>query len=174
MTRTVLLVSGPPAAGKSTLAAAVAAHLRWPLISKDDIKETLADALGGPAADPGWSRQLGGAAMAILWRLARRCPQAVLEANFRWRSELERARLHQLEATLVELHCVCPADELVRRYAQRAQTAHAVHPLRTLSPELIEECNRPMAAGQVIEVDTARPLDLPAVIRGLAAFGVTG
>lgn len=174
MTRTIVLVSGPPAAGKTTLAGAVAAQLQWPLICKDEIKETLADALGGPAGELGGSRQLGGAAMAVLWRLARRCPRAVIEANFRWGSELERARLHELDAAIVELHCTCPADELTRRFAERARTAHAAHPLRALTPELIAACNRPMGVGPVVEVDTARPVDLPAVMGQLAALGVIG
>lgn len=174
MTRTIVLVSGPPAAGKTTLAGAVAAQLGWPLICKDEIKETLVDVLEGPAGELNWSRQLGGAAMAVLWRLARRCPRAVLEANFRWGSELEHARLRQLEAAIVELHCVCPEDELIRRFAERARTAHAAHPLRTLTPELIAACSRPMGVGHVIEVDTARPVDLPAVMQALAALGVPG
>lgn len=45
------MVSGAPAAGKSTLARALAPRLGLPLISQDDIKETLFDALAPPAAD---------------------------------------------------------------------------------------------------------------------------
>lgn len=170
--RLIVLVSGPPAAGKTTLATAVAGELGWPLIGKDDIKEALVDALGGPSSEHDWSRRVGGAAMEVLWRLARRCPRAVLEANFRAGSELERERLQGLAATVVELHCVCPAEELVRRFAARAPTAHAAHPLRALPAELIAASSRPMAAGRVIEVDTARPVDVAAVMQQLAALGV--
>jgi predicted kinase len=45
VSRTLVLVSGPPAAGKTTVALPLAAALAWPLISKDDIKEALVDVL---------------------------------------------------------------------------------------------------------------------------------
>ena len=67
--RLIIVVSGAPAAGKTTLATAVAKARRLPVIGKDDIKETLVDALDGLASDPGWSRRIGGAAMQVLWRL---------------------------------------------------------------------------------------------------------
>jgi len=170
--RRIVLVSGPPGAGKTTLAVPLAARLGWPLIGKDDIKEALVDALGGPTGELAWSRRAGGAAMEVLWRLARRCPEVVLEANFRYQSEVERTRLHQLHAAIVEVHCVCPADELMRRFTERARTAHAAHPLHTLSPGLIAECDRPVGAGPVLEVDTSRPVDLPGLLARLAALGM--
>ncbi|WP_198152803.1 AAA family ATPase [Pseudofrankia sp. DC12] len=108
----IILVSGPSAAGKTTLATALARALELPLICKDDIKETLVDALGRPVDDLSWSRRIGGAAMELLWRLAQRCPAAVLGANFRLHSDYEQTRLRQLQAHLIEIHCVCPADEL--------------------------------------------------------------
>lgn len=37
--QTLLLFKGHPGTGKSTLAAALARHLAWPLIDKDDIKD---------------------------------------------------------------------------------------------------------------------------------------
>jgi predicted kinase len=157
--RVVILVSGPPAAGKTTLATALAGAMRLPLISKDDIKEPLIDALGGPADDLSWSRHVGSAAWEVLWRLAARCPMAVVEANFRPGSADEQERLRRLDATIVEVHCRCPADEIARRYAERAATAHPAHPLRRLPAEMIAEFDRPMAAGEVIEVDTTEPID---------------
>src|SRR5690348_6322567 len=47
-----VLVSGPPGSGKSTLAAPLAWALDWPVISKDAIKEALADSLG--VESEGW------------------------------------------------------------------------------------------------------------------------
>jgi predicted kinase len=159
--RRIVLVSGPPAAGKTTLATTLAHVLRMPLISKDDIKESLTDSLDGPAEDLDWSRRIGAAAMHVLWRLAERCPSAVLEANFRPRNAYEHARLHELDATVIEVHCVCPPDVLSRRFAERARTAHPAHPLKELSADLIAEYDRPMTVRDVIEVDTTRPVDVP-------------
>jgi len=92
-------VSGAPGAGKTSLAVPLAAELGYALISKDIIKEALHDALGAPDADLVWSRRLGGAAMELLWTLAARAPEVVLEANFRPYSEFERNRLSALAGT---------------------------------------------------------------------------
>jgi glycosyltransferase involved in cell wall biosynthesis len=43
---TLVVVTGPPASGKTTLARVIARELGWPLLAKDDITETLFDALG--------------------------------------------------------------------------------------------------------------------------------
>jgi predicted kinase len=79
----IVLVSGAPGAGKTTLAVPLACELGFPLLSKDDIKDALWDALDLPSADLLWSRKVGGAAMEVLWTLAMRYPCAVLEAPFR-------------------------------------------------------------------------------------------
>jgi predicted kinase len=165
-TRLTILVSGAPAAGKSTLAQALAAALGLPLISKDEIKETLVDSLAGLAAssdDLTWSRRMGGAAMEVLWRLAGRCPAVILEANFRPHSDYEQMRLRRLGGRQIEIRCVCPADELTRRFAVRAITAHAAHPLTALSAELLAEFDGPMGVGPTIDVDTSQPVDLVAL-----------
>jgi predicted kinase len=68
--RQVVLVSGAPGSGKTSLAGPLAAELGFTLLGKDRIKETLHDAHGAPAPDLAWSRRLGGAAMELLWALA--------------------------------------------------------------------------------------------------------
>jgi hypothetical protein len=74
--------------------------------------------------------------------VAQRCPAAVLEANFRPHSEYEQTQLRQLQAHLIEIYCVCPADELARRFAARARTAHPAHPLTELPADLLAEYDR--------------------------------
>jgi hypothetical protein len=89
MPRQIVLVSGPPGAGKTTLAVPLAAQLGFPLLTKDTIKEAIWDAFDPSPADLAWSRRIGGAAMRVLWAVAACCPQAVLEANFRPHSECQ-------------------------------------------------------------------------------------
>jgi predicted ABC-type ATPase len=58
---TLIVVSGAPGTGKSTIAAALGAALRFPVLSLDPIKEALADVLGLGGED--WSNQVGDAAL---------------------------------------------------------------------------------------------------------------
>src|SRR4051794_3017127 len=107
--RRLVIVSGPPGAGKSTLAGPLAAELALPLLAKDVIKESLFDALGHVEDDPlASSRRLGGAAMELLWRLAAECPAVAIEANFRTQSALERGKVRHLCERPVEVHCRIP------------------------------------------------------------------
>jgi adenylate kinase family enzyme len=110
--RRIVLITGSPGAGKSTLALPLAAALGFPLLSKDHIKETLHDALDAPAGDLASSRRLGAVAMALIWALAERCPQAaVLEANFLPGHPDTRPRLDALGATVIEVYCRCPPTD---------------------------------------------------------------
>lgn len=59
-----VIVSGPPASGKSTIAPAVARELSLPLIAKDTIKDALMSVL--PVPDVETSRQLGRGAVAAM------------------------------------------------------------------------------------------------------------
>jgi predicted kinase len=165
--RRIVLVSGAPGAGKTTLAVPLARELGLPLVAKDYIKETLWDSIVPPQGDLTWSRRLGGAAMEILWAVAERAPSAVLEANFRPHSERERTRLLGLDAHLVEVHCRCAPTEAARRFAERAATRHSAHVLSTLSPELLAEFDSPVGLGTVIEVDTELPMDIVVIARAV-------
>ena len=60
----ILLVTGPPASGKTFVARVLADRLGLQLIEKDTIKETLYDSLG--TDDGAWSQQLGRATFALI------------------------------------------------------------------------------------------------------------
>jgi hypothetical protein len=167
--RKIILVSGAPGAGKTTLALPLASRLGWPLIAKDQIKETLFDAMGGVGGSLEESRRFGAGAMETLWALAARCPQVVLEANFRPRSDYERARLSGLNGLVVEVHCVCGVSEAIRRFKARGLAGiHPAHPWRLMDDGVFAEFDRPMGVGEVITVDTTRPTDLDWVMTEIA------
>ena len=63
----LVVVTGPPAAGKTTVARGIAQRLRLPLVEKDTIKEALFDTLG--TGDLAWSRRLGEATYGVIWAL---------------------------------------------------------------------------------------------------------
>jgi predicted kinase len=159
--RRLVYVSGSPGAGKSSLAAPLAAELGYALLTKDLIKETLHGALGAPEPDLAWSRKLGGAAMELLWTLSARSADVLIEANFRPHSDYERSRLTALGGHPVEVHCACPVELAVARYQARAR--HPVHHLAHASVEGLAEWDRPVGIGTLITVDTTAPVDVTAV-----------
>jgi predicted kinase len=170
--RALVVVSGPPGAGKSTLAVPLSAALGFPLLSKDVIKETLFDALGHVDDDElASSRRLGAAAMELLWRLAEQFPAVVIEANLRSGSPYERERLRALSPRPVEVYCRLPADLAAERYADRGARPdhHAVHVLRSLPASAFEESQQPMRVGPVLEVDTSKPVDVLALASRIQA-----
>ena len=122
----VVVVTGPPASGKTTLARAIAAALGWPLYTKDDFKELLFDSLG--TGDLEWSTQLGSAAFELLALVLRTAREPlVVEANFR-RLELDRPA--------VQVFCTGAADALNERYRSRTGR-HPGHldDVRTIDPD---------------------------------------
>ena len=175
MPRRIVLISGPPASGKTTIARPLAAALDFALLTKDDIKESLFASLNGPPGDLAFSRRIGSAAMDLLWALAPHCPQLILEANFRTKSAHEREQLSALLASpnsrAVEIHCRIPLDEAARRFADRASTArhHPAHVLQEISLDQLSEFAQPFALCPVIEVDARRTLGIAALAERVRA-----
>ena len=119
----VVVVSGLPATGKTTLARALANDLRLPLVSKDDLKEILFDHLGGNESIG--TQKLGAASIALLYHLLETNLKSglstIVESNFR--PDLDGPKLRALAethaATLVQVHCRCDGDVLLNRFLAR-------------------------------------------------------
>ncbi|CAI9413029.1 AAA family ATPase [Nocardioides sp. T2.26MG-1] len=165
-----VLVTGPPASGKSTLAAALAVELRLPLLAKDTIKSGLVESLGAGSLEE--SRRLGAAAVRALLALARLNPGSVLDSVW-----VDRARgiedLAALSAPVVEVFCSCPRDVLEKRYAARGDDLGR-------PPEELwnDDSLRPLGGPwPVLEVDTGGTVDVLTLVQridadaGLAAIG---
>jgi len=172
-----VLVNGLPGSGKSTLARALAAELGLPLLSKDAVKETLADQLAALRVPDRWewSRLLGAAAGETLWRLlgdARGA--AVLEAP--WLGgpmrRIVRAGLDSAGVAAVqEVWCEIPVALARHRFEDRMAHRHPVHPERPGEPdgrwEVWAREAAPLALGPVHRIDTAAPVDVPALAAAL-------
>jgi predicted kinase len=159
----VVVVTGPPASGKSTIARKIAEGLPAPLVAKDPVKEALFDALG--TGDPSWSRKLGIAAYALLFLTleqeviaGRSC---VLEANFDHNEASAQLSAVQLRHGFRSLQIVCAAsrEALLERFVARSDSRHPGH----IDDERLEDVEESIDAGrwralelqgELIEVDT--------------------
>jgi predicted kinase len=162
----LIVVTGPPAAGKTTIAGQLAAQLQLPLIAKDTIKEALFDVLG--RGDLAWSQQLGAATFGVMLALAEESLAAggslVLEANFSRGSE---SRLAALPARFVQVHCTAPLELLLARYGSRERHPGHVDSQRidALREAVGSGRHEPLdLPGELIRVDTSGPVDVVAIL----------
>ncbi len=111
-----VILSGPPASGKSTLGPALAGELDTLYLAKDTIKQALIEELG--AADVEASRKLGAAAMRALIAVARQAGAGVLDGT--WLRDRTPGLVSSLPGPLVEVFCRCPQEVMEQRFAVRA------------------------------------------------------
>jgi predicted kinase len=158
-----VVMSGYPASGKSTLAAALADRLGFCLISKDAVLMTLYTAFQFGTGDAAASMRTGAAAWAVFWLQARASPRAVLDTNIQPSDRRQIDGLRSLGGTLVEVRCECPADLAKARYAARAGIGHPAQRHMALDDERLALYARPIGVGDIITVDTSLPVDLDSV-----------
>jgi predicted kinase len=166
---TFVVVSGPPASGKTTLSRAIAPILGLPLIAKDTIKRALMTVL--PVPDVAASRVIGRASVAALLAVAAESSGgAVLESV--WHRSYALGELRRLPGQVVEVFCRCDPVLAAERYALRAGSRDAGHfDAERVTAELWnDEVARPVAGGwPVIEVDTAVSVDVEALVAAIRA-----
>ncbi len=135
-----ILVTGMPAAGKSTMAEAIAERLKLPAISKDSIKELLFDHVGFQSRAE--KVNLGIASMKIMYYAAGQLMKAgqpfILENNFEYSSEHGIKKLleqHQYSALTITL--TGDYKVIYRRFLERESRPdrHRGHVVNDCYPE---------------------------------------
>jgi predicted kinase len=160
----LIVVTGQPCTGKTSLARRLAADLGLPLVSRDDIKERLFDSLGW--SDRAWSRRLGQASYDLLYYTAELLLCAgqplILESNFSAvHSVGDLRRLKQTTgcATLV-IHCRTEWETLAQRFRQRSASGerHPGHVDDQVLGETLAEIQRRLAQREDAPLDLGGPV----------------
>ena len=167
----VVVVTGLPGAGKTTVSRALSKALTLPLLSKDAIKESLFDVLG--VRDREWSLQLGVAANKVLWTLLSHCPAGAIVDM--WLDPIRDVGVTQEGLALADVQtayeviCDCPAELAVQRYAGRVR--HPGHlPPDQATLQRIHDSSilmTPLGIGPTKRIDTTRPVDIPDLVEWL-------
>ncbi|MCF6111567.1 ROK family protein [Mesorhizobium muleiense] len=172
--RRAVLVNGIPASGKSTVSRGIAAHMGWPLLALDSIKNPFLEVLGG--GDREFNRILGRASYQAIWSVVGEAPAGTIFVVDAWfgfqpRQVLEdHLRSAGVEQT-AEIWCHAPGEVLAERYRARLDQRPAGHPGAAYIPELIELAKRaePLRRGPLLDVDTTRPIAFDAITQWLQA-----
>lgn len=129
--KTLIIVSGPPCTGKTTLAHKIADQFHLPFVNKDDIKESLFNSLG--TKDRAWSKQLGISSYQLLYYFTESILKAghslVVESNFRpeYDSEKFRDLITKYSITPFQIQCQTQGDVLFARFKERSESGER-HP----------------------------------------------
>ena len=170
-----ILVTGIPAAGKSTMAEALSERLKIPVISKDTIKELLFDNVGFQSRAE--KVKLGIASMEIMYYVAGQLMKAgqpfILENNFEYSSEqgmknlLEKYQYSALTITLTGDYKV-----IYQRFLERESSPdrHRGHVVNDCYPEKKENNPKTLKAKTISYENYVRGIEQ----RGFDAFCVDG
>jgi predicted kinase len=173
----LIITTGRPAAGKSTLAQWLSKELGIPVISKDRVREVLFDELGWK--DRKWAQLLGRTSIDIMFYFAEMQLQAgcslILDNSFEPSISVPRFQALQTKYGVETIQIVCNSDRdtLFNRFRERTKTGNR-HPghgdedvLEELCIYLAKEQSLMMdIGGSIIEIDTTdfSKIDYPALL----------
>jgi predicted kinase len=154
----LVVVTGVPGSGKSSLAWALADRLRCPFVSLDEIKEELAEGAEHTPLD--WLRY--DAEAELVRRVEAAAGEAVIDIWIAPRRDTERvaALLKPWWDRMVEVRCQVPAEVAVGRYVERHREWPHLPPDTETLDRIRDAVARPepLGAPRTVLVDTTRPV----------------
>ena len=151
----LVIVSGPPCSGKTTLARWLAQELALPLITKDAIKELLFDNLGW--SDRAWSNKLGRATYPLVYYFVESQLAAgrsfIVESNFepQFATSVFAELKHKYPFEPFQVQCHADGALLVKRFKERSESG-ARHPGH-VDPLIYDEVGRVLLKGKLASLD---------------------
>lgn len=144
MKPTIIIITGLPATGKTTIALGIAEKLHIPLIAKDEIKECLGDTLGCRSIKQ--SKALGSASYSVLFLLLEKLIRAdiscITETFFRKEiaTEFFTSLQRKHPCRLIQILLKSNLDVIIDRLDKRVNTGirHPVH-RDTIDPGISKE-----------------------------------
>ncbi len=177
----LVIITGLPCSGKSTIAGRIGVEFGLPVVSKDGIKERLFDSLGWK--DRAWSRRLSAASYELLFYVAElelaSGRSLALEANFDAARHTPRftALQQAYPCRTFQVLCKAQGEILVERFQQRAEAGRR-HPghvdreaFEELRPQLIQGRTEPLQIGApLLEVNTSdfTEVDFPRIFSAIS------
>lgn len=172
--KTVILVNGVPASGKSSVAREIANRFQLPCLTLDEVKEPFMAMLA--PVDRATNRQLGKAAYAAIWSAVAQAPLRcvyVIDAWFGFQPlALLQEHLRQAGVSnVLEVWNQIDGERVAARYQARIPQRPAGHPGEEYLPELRALADRavPLGLGPLWQCDQNHPLDYPALFQWLEA-----
>lgn len=156
--KTVVLVNGVPASGKTTVTHQLSERFSLPILTIDGIKEPFMAQFS--EIDRAFNRKLGCAAYDVIWSIIRHAPAGcpfLVDAWFGFQPKeklvdyLKKAGVTQI----LEVWNAVTPDVAVARYAQRLGERRVGHPGEEYLPELavLAANAEPMALGPVFHFE---------------------
>ncbi len=162
----LIIITGLPGTGKTTLGKKLAEEFRLPFICKDDIKELLFDSLGWK--DREWSKKIGGVSYDILYfiteSLLRAEKSLIVETNFNPKFAEKRFLdlKKKYDFTPFQIRCITDGEILFDRFTKRTNSDNR-HPghidagsLDEWRPILLQGKIEAMdIGGEIFDIDTS-------------------